>query len=262
MAVNLAKKLLALNDVESIEDLDAHATYEIHRRIILSKPFLQRIYRFYFDELLKDFGPLYSKNIVEIGAGAYNSKEFFKEVITSDIEINDFVEMAVDAHNMPFNDEELDGLILLETLHHLKDPGLFFSEASRTLKRGGLLVMIEPYFSPWGNIVYRKLHHEPVIDSDDWGLPETSQGRLTGANLIMPYNIFIKQRKCFEERYPNLSIVRISPHTCFTYGLSGGLSYRCLVPRFLESAVWSFERALKPLYRLLAMNMTVVLEKV
>lgn len=260
--ISQVKTLLQLDNLAEVKDIDSPAAYALHRRIIFGKPFLQSIYKFYFCEMLKDFETPASKKIVEIGAGAYNSSEVSANVITSDIIKNDFVKMAVDAHNMPFHNGELDGLILLETLHHLKKPAVFFQEAQRTLKVGGLLVMVEPYFSRWGDFVYRRLHHEPVLDVDGWDIPDDSSGRLSGANLKTPYNIFIRDRDLFLKRFTYLRIDRITRHTCFNYLLSGGLSYKCLVPRGVGPFVWGLETALRPLYRLLATSMTVVVRKV
>lgn len=255
------KRLLALRDAPKGHELDLHAAYARHRDIILSKPLLKEIYTFYFTELLKDFGPLDSKKILEIGAGAYNSSEYFPGVITSDIEKNAFVKMGVDAQDMRFGNNELDGIILLETLHHIKRPAVFFGEAERILKCGGLLTLIEPYFSPWGGFIYRHLHHEPVIDTDSWDLPDVHDGRLSGANIITPYNIFVRDRKLFERDFPRLKIERITRHTSFTYLLSGGLSYKCVVPPSLNGFVWGLEKVLRPLNALLATAMTVVIRK-
>jgi len=258
---HILRKTFALKEAAEIQDIDSAETSLVHRRIIQSKPFLKGIYRFFYHELIRDFDDLSAKKILEIGAGAFNSQMFYPRIITSDIEKNDFVDMAVDARRKPFGDKKLDGIILLETLHHIGRPEEFFKEAQRVLKTSGKLVMIEPYFSFWGGCIYRYLHHEPVYDIPEWDIPQGHGGRLSNANVIMPHNIFIRDREIFERKFPDLKIRRISLHTCFNYLLSGGLSYKCLVPGFLESFIWFLESALSPFYKLLATNMTVVIEK-
>ena len=121
--------------------------------------------------------------------------------------------------------------------------------------------MIEPYPSLWGKFVYDKLHHEPLYDIKSWDIPEEETGRLSAANILTPYHIFVRDRKRFEELYPQLKIESIKLHNCFAYMSSGGLSYRSIMPSFLAPVVFGLEWLLTPLYRILAQSMTITLQK-
>ena len=53
-------------------------------------------------------------------------------------------------------------IVMVDVLHHIEFPGMFFREASRALRPGGRLIMVEPAIT-WGStLFFRLLHHEPV----------------------------------------------------------------------------------------------------
>ncbi len=248
---------------KSITDIDGENTYKVHRDIILSKPFLLKIYHVFYQYLLAPFKNTTSKQtkIVEIGAGGFNANYFHPEVITTDLHQTPFIKQIENAHSLSFKNDELDGIILVDVLHHIPHPEMFFKEALRCIKPGGKLVMIEPYYSFWGSLVYKNLHHEPWSDCESWDIPIGSSGRLSVANMKMPYNIFIRDRAKFEKLYPELKIKKIDKINFFYYLLSGGLSYRNVIPSFLGRLIFIIEKILKPLSSFLAMHMVVEIEK-
>jgi len=254
---SILKRLISGETPSKVFDLDSSEAYRLHRRIIEDKPLLGEIYRFYSEELLRELKPTRGKRILEIGAGAYSCGDMSPGIITSNSAFNEFIDVVVDARRLPFADSSLDGIVMLNTLHHIPEPRAFFAEASRTLKPGGVLAMVEPHFSPLGHLIYRFLHHEPVLKTPrTWRIPD---GLVS--NQIMPYHIFKRDRPLFEEDFPLLKVARFTPHTCITHLVSGGLSYRSLVPPSLDGVVWKAEGALRPLRPLLAMCMTVVVVK-
>ena len=94
------------------------------------------------------------------------------------------VDRVVDARALAFDDNALDGIVMVDVLHHIPDVSLFFQEASRCVKAGGLVVMIEPWHTPWSRWVYQNLHHEPFEPTSDWTIP--ASGPLSGANGALP----------------------------------------------------------------------------
>ena len=103
------------------------------------------------------------------------------------------------------------------------------------------MLMVEPWVTSWSHFVYSKFHHEPFrLDSKQWEF--ASEGPLSGANGALPWIVFHRDRKQFENEFPRLRISRIEPIMPFRYLLSGGVSLISLQPgwafgfwRFLES---------------------------
>jgi SAM-dependent methyltransferase len=148
---------------------------------------------------------------------------------------------------------------MIDVLHHIKKPKVFFAEARRCLKSGGKIVMIEPANTLWGRFIYKNFHHEIFDTSAEWEMDKT--GPLSDANGAMAWIIFQRDRKLFESEFENLKIRSISFHTPFRYILSGGLTYRQLVPSFTYGFVNFLEICLHPFSKWLGMFETVVLEK-
>jgi len=247
---------------KAIINIDDPTTDQIHREIVISKPFLVEVYRDFYNRLLAPFGVLEHKKIIEIGAGGFNGAYFYKEIIPTDLNLTEHVVQQVDAQNLPFEPNQLDGIICLHTLHHLPRPEMFFKEALRCLKPNGKLVMIEPYFSIWGHLIYKYLHHEPISNAKEWELPTGDQGRLSQANGKMPYNIFVRDKLIFSEKFPRLTVRTIEVHNCILYLASGGLSFKNLVPNFLIPVLFFVEILLTPFRRLLGMSMTIEIQKI
>jgi len=165
------------------------------------------------------------------------------------------------ALQLPFADESIGTIGMLNVLHHLPRPELFFEEAQRALAPGGRIILIEPFVSFLSKIIFIHLHHEPFDPrSASWDLPE--QGPMSTANDAMPYLIFFRDRSRFETLFPSLKIVRAEPHTVYSYIVSGGVSMRSLAPGFMFKPLIGLEKTLKPLYHQLAMLMTVEIQKV
>lgn len=258
--LNYLKHPLAKN----IENLDHNNTYEIHRNIIISKPFLLKVYKRFYTYIFEFFGTdkdIKNLKIVEIGAGGFNSNYYNSNILTTDLLQTPFINQVEDAQNMSFQDSTLDGIIMIDVLHHIPKPDLFFKEVNRCLKKNGKLIMIEPYYSPWASLIYKNLHHEPWYDIESWDIPKTSGGRLSDANMKMPHNIFIRDLDIFKEKHKTLRVREIRRINFFYYLISGGLSYKSLLPSIFCPLIFFLERLLSPLAPLLAMHMIISIEK-
>jgi hypothetical protein len=120
--------------------------------------------------------------------------------------------------------------------------------------------MVEPANTPWGRFVFKNFHHEPFEPSGDWYFE--SEGPLSSANGALPWILFCRDREKFESRFPQLKIRSLKQHMPFLYLISGGVSYRQLLPGFFYPLVWGMEKLLSPFNRFLGMFLTVTLEKV
>jgi len=235
----LLHKLLALPHTSSQSDIDDPNTTLIHRDIILSKPFLKKIYLFWYDEITKPFKK--SDKILEIGSGGGFLKDIFPNVITSDIMPLPNCDQVVDATEMNFEANSLDGIVMVNVFHHIPDSEKFLNEANRVLKVGGKIVMVEPGYSKWSNWVYNKFHHEPFDPTmKNWKFEST--GPMSSSNQALPYIVFDRDQKIFEQKFPSFQIKRKYYHTPLSYLLSGGVSMKSLVPSFLFPVVHGIEK--------------------
>jgi SAM-dependent methyltransferase len=150
---------------------------------------------------------------------------------------------------------------MTDVLHHIPDAAAFFREASRCLRPGGAIVMIEPWVSPWSRLIYTHLHHEPFEpEVERWDFP--AKGPLSDANGALPWIIFERDRARFEAEFPDLKIEEIRPMMPFRYLVSGGVSMRSLMPNFTMPLWKLIERACEPQMKRLAMFSLISLRRV
>lgn len=160
---------------------------------------------------------------------------------------------------MPFKNNSVSGIFMLNVFHHIKDTYLFLKEVTRCLKSEGRVVMIEPANTGWGRFIYTHFHHEPFDPKGDWRL--TKEGPLSSANGALPWIVFHRDRGKFVENFPQLTLKATFCHTPFLYLLSGGVSKKQLVPSGSYKFFKGCESLLRPLSPGLSMFMTVELEK-
>ena len=239
--------------------LDDPETTGLHRKIIKSKPFLQRIYREWYG-LLAESLPSGNGSVVELGSGAGFLTDFVAGVITSEVCFSPGVRVVLNGQSLPFREASLRGITMVNVLHHVPDVRALFREASRCLRSGGRVVMIEPWVSAWSRIIYTKLHHEPFEpDAQEWSLP--AGGRLSAANDALPWILFERDRERWEAEFPDLSIKMVRPFMPFRYLVSGGVSMRSVMPGFAFPLWKVVERGLGPLMQKLAMFALIVVER-
>lgn len=210
--------------------LDDSKTTINRRDIVIKKKFLRRIYDEWY-HLVKSWLPQKTEKILELGSGPGFIKEIIPSVYTSDILYLPFVDLSLNALNLPFDYESIDAVTMIDVFHHIPEAERLFAELSRILKSGGRLIMIEPWMTRWSMWFYRVFHHE-LLDKEtpDWQFP--SSGPLSGANQALPWIVFNRDRQRFEEMYEDLRIVKIQPFMPVAYLLSGGFSNKISMPGF------------------------------
>jgi len=233
-------------------NLDAPETTILHRNIILRKKFLKKLYVEWYNNFLNILPDLPEGKILEIGSGGGFLKDLNNTIITSDIQALPNCDLTFNAEKMPFDDNSLSAIFMINVLHHIPNTEQFLKEAQRTLKKDGILFMSEPANTWFSRLIYKNVHIEPFnTDVKKWNFP--SSGPLSGANGALPWIIFERDRNIFIENFKNLKILEMKLHTPFRYLLSGGLSYKTPFPGWSFKAVTFFEKLWKPFYRYFAM---------
>jgi len=239
---------------------DERQTALLHRRIIRNKHILRRVYADFYGRIAASLanGPGQGQ-IVEIGSGAGFLTEHLPGLITSDILALPDIDLRCSALQMPFRNNSLDGIVMVDVFHHLGDAQRFLREAERCLKPKGKVIMIEPANTAFSRFVYANFHHEVFAPEAGWQF--TSYGPLSTANGALPWIVFERDREKFENLFPSFKLVQFQPHTPLSYLISGGLSYRQLVPNFLYPVIRGMERILSPFSKILGMFVTIELLK-
>jgi SAM-dependent methyltransferase len=205
---------------------------------------------------------------VELGSGPGFSRDFIPGLMLTDIVKAPWHDRAASAESLPFADDSVGALVLLDVLHHLAAPARFFAEATRVLRPGGRVVLCEPYIGPLSYVPYRFFHEEAVDLSVD---PFGGQAREPmdrakdpfASNQATPTLAFSRDRgRAFSRLFPSLAILSIEHLSGLSYAATGGFSRRPLLPLPLWKAMHAFENKLPAfLFRILGFRLLVVIER-
>lgn len=238
--------------------IDSKKALESDSSKIIKKTFLKNIYINFYKRIKPRKVP--NGKVVELGSGAGFIKKIIPNIITSDVIDGPGIDKIFFAEKMPFKKESVSAFLMIDVFHHIKDVKKALLEMERCLKRKGKIIMIEPWNSFWGHIIYKYLHHEHFDPNAAWRVK--GKGRMSDSNTALPWIVFSRDREKFEKEFPNLEIVKVEPHTPFLYLLSGGLTKWQFLPNSLYPLAVKFERLISPLNRFIGMFVTVELRKV
>lgn len=236
-----------------------------HRDLWARKPALRGVYTDWYHRLVAACKP---GRTLELGGGPGNFKAFNDaarmEVVSTDIVFTPWLDAVCDGHYLPFADASFDNIVMIDVLHHLAKPRLFFAEAQRVLKPGGRVVMVEPAITAGSRLFYTFLHPEPVRLREDAlaeGPPDPGRDPFD-SNQAFPTLLFNRQRSRFEATFPALAVHTVRWFSFLAYPLSGGFRPWSLVPARLVEPLLRFERVLEPyLGRAFGFRMMTVLER-
>ncbi|MCR9220195.1 MAG: class I SAM-dependent methyltransferase [Alphaproteobacteria bacterium] len=228
------------------------------------KPALRAVYADYYRRMtdaLPDGGVW-----LEIGAGSGHSTGLLDARLRMDILESPWIDVVGDAQRLPFADESLDGIALLDVLHHLGDPGRFFEEAARALKPGGRIVLLDPGITPLSWLFYHFLHEETVDMAADPLAPAANadDNDPFESNQAIPTLLFKREehRIALSDRVPALKTVERRWLSLFAYPLTGGFKRWTLLPEAWVAPLLRLEDRLLPFLGMwAAWRLLVVLEK-
>lgn len=233
-----------------------------HREVWQNKPILQEIYHNYYTAI-KTFCT--EGNTLEIGGGSGNFKEYFPGAISTDIVALPWLDIISDAQVLPFKNESVANIVMIDVLHHLEDPPTFFNEAQRILKPKGRLILFEPAITPLSHIFFHLFHPEPInLRQDPFDKCLVNHAREPfDANQAIPTLLFCRYRSRFSLKFPLFKIVELSYYDLFAYPLSGGFRSWCFIPNSsLRHLLWIEKRLLPILGPLMAFRIFCVIEKI
>jgi SAM-dependent methyltransferase len=230
-----------------------------HRRVWEHKPSLRAVYTRWFDRLHRACEP--GAPIIELGCGPGFLKDRYPDIVATDAWLNIHADGVLDAGTLPFGDEQIAHVVMLDVFHHLPAPVQFLREAARTLRAGGRVAMIEPWLGTAGQLLFRYVHHEecdPTVDpAAPWALPSKDPMR---GNVALPY-LYFRPGGLLESLGLPLRVIQREPFTALPWMLSGGFQRFTLLPAAAEGAVERLDRVLSLLPRLTATRCFVLIEK-
>ena len=167
--------------------------------------------------------------VLELGSGSGFLRDFIPEVVTSDVLAYSGIDRVVDATAMPFPENSLRAVFMLNVFHHIPDVAAFLREAGRCLVPGGRVVMVDEYPGWISTPVFRYVHHEPFDpDAREWSFG--SSGPVSGANGALAWIVFERDREKLAGLVPDLRLDRYRPFAPLSYWLAGGLKRWTLLP--------------------------------
>jgi SAM-dependent methyltransferase len=247
-------------------DVNGAQRISVHREILREKRLLRGVFEEFYRtcrQLDQRFFAGEGKRI-EIGSGAGLFREYYADVLLSDIVPAEHLDLVLDAEKMALHDASVRAFYLIDCFHHLRDPAAFFRELQRVLVPGGGCVLIEPYYGPGARAFFRRLHDTERFDTaqEGWSNPDGDAGVMTGANQALSYIVFRRDVQRFHAEHAGLEIVyqrRVGNY--LRYLCSGGLNFRQLLPGCFTPVLRLVERILTPLDHFWSLHFVVVLRK-
>jgi SAM-dependent methyltransferase len=229
-------------------------------RIIRGKSFLNKFYQDCYLSIAKSLPADCMGPVLELGSGGGFLKDYVSNLFTSEIVPIPLVDIILDGQKLPFKRDILRGIVMLDVFHHLPDIRRFFSEANACIKPNGVIVMIEPWTTRWSRWVYKYLHHEPFDPATaTWHFFAGDPSHR--ANSALPWIVFERDKQEFEQQFSYWQIKEIKLRTPFCYLLSGGISFRSLMPGFMYKPCRQIENLFHSRMRYWAMFAKIVLVK-
>ncbi len=241
-------------------DIDDPRAANLRKRVVQEKGFLRRIYREWYAAIIAA-SPEGNGLVLELGSGGGFLSDEIPDLVSSEVFYCPGIRVVLDAMYLPFRDGALRGIVMTDVFHHLPQARRFLCESVRCLRLGGKVIMIEPWVTAWSRLVYTRLHHEPFHpDASEWEF--ASSGPLTGANGALPWMVFQRDRDQFEREFAELDIEMVKPMMPFRYLVSGGVSFRSLVPEWTFGLWRLLELALERWMNTWAMFAQIVLVRI
>jgi len=165
------------------------------------------------------------------------------EIVTSDFISYPGIDKVLDATKLPYADQSLKFISMLNVFHHIGDVGAFLKEAARALKPGGRVFLVDQHCGLLSKLLYTYLHHEPFHpEAKTWEFE--SKGPLSDANGALAWMVFSRDQVKFKRKFPQLKLLQYKPHSPLRYWLCGGLKSWSLLPAPMYGVATLLDQAL------------------
>ena len=232
-----------------------------HRGVWNQNDLLRTLYGRWYRKMVDLASPVPGKRL-EIGGGIGNFKDYDPDCLSTDIFPYPWLDARSDAQELPFRDASVSNIFLFDVLHHIPSPTRFVEEAERVLTPGGRVILMEPYISPFSNVVYSRFHPEDHdLSTDPFSLSDQSSADPLDGDQAIPTIMFWKRRAEFESRFPSFRIEHSERLAYLAYPLSGGFRRKPLLPAAFLKRVDALEEHFGFLSSMLAFRCLTVLIK-
>ena len=227
------------------------------------KPLLKVLYGDFYRQISQNLSNVPDHKIVELGSGLGNIKEVIPECLRTDLFDNPWIDQVENAYQLSFTDGTVSDLIMTDVFHHLRYPGRALQEFRRVLCKGGRVIMLEPYISVLGLLVYGLFHKEPVALTHKihWLAPQGWSAQDVDYYAAQGNATRIFTRKGFQSELKDWSKVETIRLSALAYAASGGYSGPQLYPKSIFMLVKGLEKVFDLFPSLFATRLLVILEK-
>lgn len=200
-----------------------------HTRRVRDSAYLVEAYRYVYREMIKTRNETseIAGVSVEIGASGGFFREVFPEILSVDIRQISDLDAVVDAQQLPFREDSLAAIFAKDVLHHLPNISSFFDDAARCLRKGGVIVCVEPYWGPLARLIYKHFHPEPYNEEVAWRFPSDNPMESNQALLSL---LIRRDANVFKSRHHQYEIIEGGPLVGPSYLLSGGARKPSVLP--------------------------------
>tara|TARA_Y100001968_G_C19375131_1_gene727208 strand:+ start:493 stop:1251 length:759 start_codon:yes stop_codon:yes gene_type:complete len=209
------------------------------------------------------------KSIYELGCGAGFSKPFIsnKNLSLTDVTDYEWVDLHIDALNLPFSANSVDAFICSHMIHHLANPYNFLNSALNCLKPGGLIIISEVNTSVSLRMILRLMRHEGWSYEVDVYSPDSicnDSSDPWSANCSIPQMLFEDSNR-FEKVFTNSKIIHSKLTEFLIFPLSGGViskSKTINLPIFILKIIHILDTILIKLFpSFFPLGMEIVIQK-
>lgn len=227
--------------------LDYCQEASLHRQVWRAKPSLSYFYSEAFFKKIKYYCSRFP--VLEVGSGPGFLKDYWREIIISDVFYMPWLDIVSRCEKLPFKDSTFANLVCVDVFHHLASPVKFLKEAERVLVPKGQIIMIEPWITSFSYIFWKYVHHEMCKRVQyPWTNTSKEDMKPFDGNAYIPYQCFgRKNQRELKIRCPHLKLKRIELLGVFVYPLTGGFQPALGIrSASLIKALLHIERLLEP----------------